>query len=107
MTSDIINVRARLRLLTEAEGGHRKRRIISGYKPDHVFEYTEGARITAYIGQIELPEGLSIEPGEEKEVIVRFLNISGKIRAYLTAGRKWRIHEGRYLVASGEIIALL
>ncbi len=45
-------------------------------------------------------------PGDEKEVIVRFMK-DQPIDKYLFAGNKWRIQEGSNLIATGEILELL
>lgn len=70
---DIIIVRAMLSLPTSENGG-RKTPALSGYRPNHVFEYFETGRWQTHIGEIQLPDEDGIAPGEEQEVTVYFMN---------------------------------
>ncbi len=100
-----VAVSALLKLKATADGG-RRTGILSGYRPDHVFEYPENnGRLEAFMGDITWYNGLAIEPGEEKVVTVRFL-FRPQIEQYLNMGRKWRIHEGPVCIGEAEIIDL-
>jgi translation elongation factor EF-Tu-like GTPase len=99
----LISIKARLKLKTTEEGG-RKTGFISGYRPDHVFEYNDNGRfLNAYIGDIIFDGKSTIEPGEEREVTVRFL-INQRIEKYLDKGRIWWIHEALTPIGQAEII---
>ena len=102
---DVINIKALLKLLTVDSGG-RTTPIVTGYRPNHVFEYTHGKIATTYIGEVYFDKVISIAPGEMAEVIVSFSD-AGNIDTYLNVGRQWFIHEGSRLVGQAEIIELL
>lgn len=102
----LISVKALIRLKATEDGG-RLTGILSGYRPDHVFEYGEnGNMIEAYMGDIRWNDGLAIGPGEEKVVTVR-LSSSWKIERYLNIGRKWWIHEGPRCLGEAELIEFI
>jgi hypothetical protein len=102
----LISVKALIGIKVTEDGG-RRTGILSGYRPDHVFEYDKnGNMIEAYIGDIRWDDSLAIEPGEEKVVTVR-LSSSWKIERYLNIGRKWWIHEGPRCVGQAELIEFL
>jgi translation elongation factor EF-Tu-like GTPase len=103
-TKGTVNVKAKLRLKTTAEGG-RQKGIHSGYRPNHVFEYVDGEMKAAYMGQIEFDGTEMLPLGEERIVLVRFL-FQIPIEEYLTIGRKWWIHEGGRQVGEAEIIEI-
>lgn len=96
-----IAIKARLTLLSPEEGG-RHTAIISGYRPDHVFEYDRGSLLQAHIGDIRFEE-VTIEPGQVKEVTVRFL-LNQRIEQYLSAGSVWWIQEGPVKVGTLEYL---
>jgi translation elongation factor EF-Tu-like GTPase len=101
-SKDFWIVKAKFRLKGTDEGG-RKTGIISGYRPNHVFEYKEGKMVSAYMGDIKFDGQELIKPGEERIVTVRF--IPGQpIEKFLTLGRRWWIHEGPNLVGEAEIV---
>ena len=80
-----------------------KRGIISGYSPNHVFEYTsEGKLQRTYIGDINF-EGEDLMPGEETIATVRFLLVKEQ-KQYLTKGRKLCLHEGPNIIGEAEIL---
>ncbi|MFB0495010.1 hypothetical protein ABID99_001247 [Mucilaginibacter sp. OAE612] len=100
---ELIAVSVLLKLKATADGG-RRTGILSGYRPDHVFEYPENdGRLEAFMGDITWYDGLAIEPGEEKVVTVRFF-FRPQIEQYLSIGRKWQIHEGPVCIGEAEII---
>ena len=99
----LLSVKAKLKLNTTEEGG-RQTGIISGYRPNHVFEYNDnGQLLQTYIGDIIFEGKPTIDPGEEREVTVRFL-INQPIERYLEKGRIWWIHEGPKQIGQAEII---
>lgn len=89
----LLIIKAKLKLKSTEEGG-RQTGFISGYRPNHVFEYNDnGQLLQTYIGDIIFEGTPTIEPGEEREVTVRFL-MNQPIERYLDRGRIWWIHEG-------------
>lgn len=94
----VIPVRAKVKMKTTAEGG-RINGFVSGYRPNHVFEYNA----YSYIGDIIFEGQETVEPGEEKEVIVRFW-IEQRIEEFLDRGRKWWIQEGSRVVGEAEVL---
>lgn len=99
----LLTVKAILKLKSTEEGG-RQTGFISGYRPNHVFEYNDkGQLLQTYIGDIVFQDKPTIEPGEEKEVTVRFL-MNQPIEKYLNKGRVWWIHEGDSQIGQAEII---
>ena len=99
----LLSVKARLKLKSTEEGG-RHSGFISGYRPNHVFEYGEDDQLLqTYIGDIIFDGSPTIEPGEEREVTVRFL-MHQPIEKYLDNGRIWWIHEGLRQIGQAEMI---
>jgi len=99
----LIAIKAKLSLRRTEDGG-RQTGIISGYRPNHVFEYDRtGKLLNTFIGDIIFEEQRTIEPGETKEVTVRFL-INQPIEKYLDKGQKWWLHEGERLIGEAEIL---
>ena len=99
----LLSVKAKLKLKTTEEGG-RKTGFISGFRPNHVFEYNDNGQLFhTFIGDIIFEGKPTIEPGEEREVTVRFL-INQPIEKYLDKGRIWWIHEGSRQIGQAEII---
>lgn len=85
--------------LKPTERGGRKGYIASGYRPDHVFEYTTDNKWDkSYVGAIVFI-GDYINPGEKRNVLIRFLN--PEVREKVKIGTRWWIHEGKRVV--GEI----
>ncbi|MDF2476762.1 MAG: hypothetical protein K0S24_2245 [Sphingobacterium sp.] len=98
----LLIVKARIKLVPTEHGG-RKSGIISGYRPNHVFEYTpEGKLCQTYIGDINF-EGENVMPGEERIATVRFLLVK-ELEQYLTKGRKWWLHEGPNIIGEAEVL---
>ena len=99
----LLTVKAILKLKSTEEGG-RQTGFISGYRPNHAFEYNDkGQLLQTYIGDIVFQDKPTIEPGEEREVTVRFL-MNQPIEKYLNKGRVWWIHEGDSQIGQAEII---
>lgn len=98
-----LSVKARIKLKTTEDGG-RQAGFKSGYRPNHVFELADNSRNNyTYIGEIIFEGKPLIEPGEEREVTVRFL-VHQPIEKYLNKGRIWWIFEGPKQVAQAEMI---
>ena len=57
------------------------------------------------MGDIQFDQTEWIEPGETKEVLVRFLSRQ-PIDEYMDIGRKWWIHEGPNKIGEAEIIGI-
>ncbi|WP_422092070.1 hypothetical protein [Tenacibaculum ovolyticum] len=104
-TPEIVEVKAKLKLYSKIKGG-RDSAIITKYRPNHVFEYNDkGDYLMTFIGQIEFNNVSEILPGEEKEVLVKFL-FHMPIEKYLNIERKWWIHEGNKCIGEGEILEI-
>jgi elongation factor Tu len=99
MDSDTICVLAKVRLLPETKWS--KRAI---YRPNHNFFGPEDRTMT--MGQINIPEGQVLLPGESMEVPITFINWPG-LEGQIYPGREWRIQEGATLVGMGTIIEIL
>ena len=102
VSNEPLVVRARIAVLATKDGG-RSSAFTKGYRPNHNFGSSENRSFL--IGQIEVPEGEWIQPGETREVFVRFLNVRG-LAQELNAGRNWRIQEGSKLVATAEVLSV-
>jgi translation elongation factor EF-Tu-like GTPase len=96
-------ITALLTLKATNEGGRRSG-IVSGYRPNHVFEYFDGQIHSSFIGEVQF-EGEWIQPGESRVVNIEFLFVT-ELEKYLVAGRKWWIHEASKLVGEAEIISI-
>lgn len=102
-SNELLSIKAKFRLKDTVEGG-RRTGIISGYRPNHVFEYGSDGKINqTFMGDIIFENKTTIEPGEERIVTVRFL-LNQPIEKYLNKGQIWWIHEGPNLIGSGEIL---
>ena len=101
---DTVRVRARIRLLTEQEGG-RTRPIIGGfsYRPNHYFFLETGEMC---MGFIELPAGQDLAPGDSIEIALDLL-VWPALRPLIHPGRAWQIQEGAKVVGSGDILEVL
>jgi elongation factor Tu len=105
MDDSEIRVRAKIRLLTAEEGG-RSTPLRGGgsYRPNHNFFDADSRDMR--MGLIDLPDGQPWEPGQSREVEIRFLNLNPD-EVGLRPGREWRIQEGGRLVGVGTIMRLL
>jgi hypothetical protein len=97
-------VKAKLTLYPTNEGG-RSHHILNGFRPNHVFDYIDGQILTNYIGEIQFDASEKIEPGEEKEVLVRFL-MTPELKNYLQVGRKWWLYEGARKIGEAVVLQL-
>jgi translation elongation factor EF-Tu-like GTPase len=98
-----IRIRARISVLRTEDGG-RNGPFTAFYRPNHNFGGPSD-RIY-YVGQVEVPQGSWVSPGETRELVVTFLNVRG-LSDLLQIGRTWRIQEGPKHVATGEVLAVL
>ena len=98
-----INVRATVTLVPTASRGRRSDESVR-WRPNHNFGLPDGRAF--YIGQVEFESAETIEPGETRGVLIRFLDGPG-LRENLQAGRTWRIQEGPNLIAMAELIEVL
>ena len=69
-----VRVFARIQVM-KAEDGGRKGPFTRPFRPNHNFGGPENRLF--FIGQIEIPEGVWIHPGETHELVVSFLNVKG------------------------------
>ena len=97
-----IRVLARITVLPREQGG-RQGPFTTSYRPNHNFGGPDD-RIF-YIGQVEVPQGAWVHPGETRDLVIAFLNVRG-ISDLLQVGRTWRIQEGSRHVATGEVLAV-
>lgn len=82
----------------------RRTPFTARFRPNHNFGAAEDR--VFYIGQIEVPEGTWVHPGDTRELEITFLNVRG-LAELLIPGRTWRIQEGPRQVATGEVLAVL
>jgi elongation factor Tu len=98
-----IRVLARISVLRTEDGGC-KGPFTLHFRPNHNFGGPEDR--VFYIGQVEVPEGTWIYPGETRNLPITFLNVRG-LAELLHVGRRWRIQEGGHLIAIAGVLALL
>lgn len=102
-SNSLVSVKAELELKPTNDGG-RKTGIISGFRPNHVFEYKSAATLETFIGDINFSEWPTIEPGERKIVKVRFLDFP-VLHQYLQQDRIWHIHEGERIIGTAKMLS--
>lgn len=95
-------VLARVSFLSTDEGG-RGEPCFGPYRPNHNFGGPEDRQF--YIGQLQIPPGEIVRPGEARTLEIVFLNGRG-LAEVLHLGRRWRIQEGARLVANAEVLEL-
>jgi translation elongation factor EF-Tu-like GTPase len=98
-----IHVLARISVLRTEDGG-RKGPFTDHYRPNHNFGGPDDREF--YVGQIEVPKGSWVHPGETRDLPITFLNGPG-LADLLQVGRQWRIQEGGHHVATAEVLELL
>lgn len=103
MSTDVIKVRAEMRLLPTSAGG-RISPVRGSYRPNHNFFDPDASEMT--IGFIELPDGNELRPGDTIEVPID-LWWWPKLRGEVHPGREWRIQEGARLVGFGRVLEVL
>ncbi len=94
-----IEVRATMTLLHETLRPRHSR-----WRPNHNFGEPEGR--VFFVGQVEFDPPGTIEPGQTREVLIRFLDGPG-LREQLRPGRSWRVQEGPRLVATARLIEVI
>lgn len=99
----VIRVKASVRLLTPEEGG-RTDPVGGRYRPNHNFFEADGRDMM--IGQIDLPGGMELHPGQTITTTVSFVNGPG-LEGQLCPGRQWRIQEGMKPIGIGTVIEVL
>jgi translation elongation factor EF-Tu-like GTPase len=96
----VLKVLARISVVKSEVGG-RAGPFRKNYRPNHNFGGPKD--IAFYIGQIEVPEGEWVHPGETRDLEVMFLPGPG-LRELAIVGRQWRIQEGSKLVATATVL---
>ena len=100
-----ITVRARIRLLTTAEGGRQT--PVQGetsYRPNHNFFGPDNRDMA--VAYIDLPDGEGLALGETREISLTFWPWE-RLNDEIRPGREWRIQEGGHLVGHGTVIEVL
>ncbi len=95
-----IKVLARVSVLASEAGG-KSRPFTKNYRPNHNFGAPENTQF--YIGQVEVPEGAWVYPGETHDLEITFLRGPG-LNELLQVGSVWRIQEGKQLVAKAQLL---
>ncbi|WP_374409686.1 hypothetical protein [Novosphingobium colocasiae] len=103
MRDQTITVKARIRLLSKAEGG-RASPIRGSFRPNHNFFGADDREMT--IGQIDLPDNAELQPGASIDLAMTFLNWPG-LEGQIYPGREWRIQEGARLIGTGTVLEVL
>lgn len=98
-----VDVRASLTLLPETLHGRRSDPQVR-CRPSHNFGPPEGREF--FVGQVEFDSATTIEPGQTREVLVRFIDGPG-LQEQLRPGRSWRVQEGLTLVATASVIEVV
>jgi elongation factor Tu len=96
-----IRVLARISVIRTEDGG-RNGPFTKSYRPNHNFGGPDDR--VFFIGQVEVPAGEWIYPGETRDLPITFLNVRGLLEL-LHVGRTWRIQEGGKLVATAQLLA--
>jgi translation elongation factor EF-Tu-like GTPase len=104
--TDLIIVKAKIKVLTTEDGGKRINGFKSGYRPNHFFEVQDGVFKTGFMGDIVFSEQELIYPGDEKIVTVRFIKYE-PILKFMQVGREWFINEANNRIAIGEILEIV
>ena len=82
-----IRVLARISVLKTEDGGRRGPFTVS-YRPNHNFGGPNDR--VFYVGQVEVPEGTWVHPGETRELVFTFINCPWSFR--VIAGRSHLAH---------------
>lgn len=92
-------VRARISLLPDCLGSRQ-----GLWRPNHNFLGPDDREMA--IGQIAIPEGTVLRPGDSIEQTVSFFH-GPRLDGLIVPGREWRIQEGCRLVGMGVILKIL
>lgn len=87
--------------MLKTEEGGKTRPYTGNFRPNHNFGGAENHE--TFIGQVEVPDGAYIAPGDTYDLIVRFMDDPG-LNDLLQVGRTWQIQEGRKLVAHAQVL---
>ena len=98
----LIVVNATIAVVATDKGG-RDHPFTNGFRPNHNFGSQDDRFF--FIGQIKIPKGEWVYPGETRDLSVTFLNAPG-LYDLLKPGRIWRIQEGSKLIGTGTVIAI-
>jgi hypothetical protein len=58
------------------------------------------------MGEIELSEGQTLNPGESADVFITFW-LGQRMKGVILPGREWTIQEGEQVVGHGEVLDVL
>jgi translation elongation factor EF-Tu-like GTPase len=94
------SVFSRVSVLSTEDGG-KAGSFGEKYWPNHNFG--DAVNRDFYIGQIEVPAGVWVYPGQSKEFQITFLSSQG-LSQHLFIGNRWQIQKGAKLVAMGEVL---
>jgi len=99
-----VDVLARVSLVPTDEGGREQPLLGTySYRPNHNF--FEPDNIVMCMGELQISPEEPRFPGEVFECLIRMI-LHPEIADSMAPGRKWRIQEGRKLVANAEVIEL-
>jgi hypothetical protein len=98
-----IDVRVTITLVPETLRARRSDST-ARWRPNHNFGAPEDRSF--YIGQIEFDPPGTIEPGQTRDAMVRFIDGPG-LREQLLPGRSWRVQEGPTLVATARVVEVV
>jgi translation elongation factor EF-Tu-like GTPase len=98
-----MRVLARIATLKTEDGG-RRAPFTAKYRPNHNFGAADDRQF--FVGQLEIPVGVWIYPGEIHDVVVTFAE-APELSDILQIGRSWRIQEGGQFVATAQLLAVL
>ena len=99
MSTSIRDIKAKIKLLTSAEGG-RTTPAKNGYRPQF---YYDGEHWDA---AIELLDRQEIYPGESSEVYFQFATPKNHVDR-LQAGKQFELKEGSRTIAVGEVLEII
>jgi len=102
--TETVDVIARIALLpTDAGGREQPLTGVHPYRPNHNF--FDPDNIVMCMGELAVSDGQVIYPGDIFDCPVRLI-LHPEIADTIEPGRKWRIQEGKRLVANAEVIEL-
>ena len=90
-----------LEIFEMSESRGRRSAVRGVYRPNHLFK--DGSY---YSGQIDMPEGSEVKPGETGRVIAKMWD-SGDLLGRLEQGVEWEIAEGGWVVGRAKLIDTL
>lgn len=99
--TEIVDVIAQVELIPTDEGGREQPLLgVHPYRPNHNFFGPEN--IVMCMGQLDIPAGDPKYPGDIFACDMRLI-LHPDIADTMQPGRRWRIQEGRKLVAYAEV----